>query len=126
MAIAPIGTSLTNSMNNFQNVIVTREAYAATIALTPNAQEVRHVLGLLTGNLAYNIAAPTMATGDGDGLIVRTSFVADGSARTITWGANITANAATLVLDASQAKVITFMYDDTLDKWLASTGETEA
>jgi len=76
--------------------------YAAAIALPiPNRRAIRHLLdfALLTGAMTLN-ATDVSQYQDGDELFMQ--FVADATGRTITWGSNIRAAAATLVLGVSQ------------------------
>jgi len=76
--------------------------YAAAIALPiPARRAFLHMLdfALLTGALTLNIADVTRYQ-EGDEMYL--SFVADATGRTITWGTNIRAAAATLVLGVSQ------------------------
>jgi len=76
--------------------------YAAAIALPiPVRRAFMHMLdfALLTGALTLN-ATDVSQYQEGDEMYL--SFVADGTGRTITWGSNIRAAAATLALTASQ------------------------
>lgn len=87
--------------------------YAAAINLTIESVNEQDVyVGLLTGNITVNLDAAGKAKlvkGDRVNII----FNADANARTITWGTNIKAPAATLVTIASGGNYVRGVYDGT-------------
>lgn len=80
--------------------------YAAAIALpVPTRRAYLHMLdfAVLTGALTVNATDVTQYQ-EGDELWL--SFISDATGRTITWGTNIRAAAATLVLGVSQVGLV--------------------
>lgn len=109
-------TTPAGNATGLQVLLVSSTAYAATITTDPQAQLTIETVDQLTGDLTYNLTE-TVAV---DGCVVIASFHADGSTRTITWGANIAPITATLALAANEGATVTFVYNSNLAKWTAS------
>lgn len=83
-------------------------AYAATIALAPNASETLVTPGQLTGNLTINVTETNCQIGDK--LIIL--FTTDGTQRTVTYGTNMK-SAGTQASNVNDPMSATFIYDGT-------------
>ena len=113
---APPSTTPAGNMTGIQILRPDELAYAATITPDPEAFITVQSIAQLTGNLTFNLGetyAVNMTT-------YIASFHADGSTRTITWGANIAPITATLALAANEGATVTFCYNTNLAKWTAS------
>lgn len=83
-------------------------AYAATIALTPNASKTYYNVAELTGNATINGTVSSSEVGDE----VVFMFDADGTNRTVTFGTGLAAS-ATLVVAADKVATASFVFNGT-------------
>lgn len=84
-------------------------AYAATIALTPNASETFVNPAQLTGNAVINLTVTNCKIQDKLVIVLNS----DGSARTVTLGTGMAGAAATIVCGADLKATISFIFDGT-------------
>lgn len=83
-------------------------AYAATIAVTPNASKTYFNVAQLTGNATINATVSNCEINDE----VVFTFSADGSNRTVTFGTGLNAS-ATIVVAASKNATTSFVFNGT-------------
>lgn len=83
-------------------------AYAATIAVTPNASKTYYHVAQLTGNATINATVSSCEKGDE----VVFLFSADASNRTVTFGTGLNAS-ATIVVAANKNATTSFVYNGT-------------
>ncbi len=87
-------------------------AYAASLTINtiPNAYKTLVVVGALTGALTLNLGVGTSTTAPfvGDEIEI---FFSSTPGETVTWGAGISANAATLVVAAGKKGSAKFTFD---------------
>lgn len=83
-------------------------AYAATIALVPNASRVIYNFKQLTGNATVNLTVTNCKVGDE---IICTFNADSGGARTVTFGTGFSVSAATLAVTASKKGSLRAVYD---------------
>jgi hypothetical protein len=99
----------------FQCKVVT---YGATLVLAPNSKNTEYSISL-TGACALNLGTENADLGDQVTILLK----ADGTARTTTWGANISTTTATLVTAINKTAVARFIFSGT--KWIQLSNVAE-
>lgn len=84
-------------------------AYAATIALTPNAAYTYYNFAALTGAATVNLTTTNCKVNDEIVML----FKNDGTTRTVTLGTGMSVSASTIAVTAAKFSSITFIYNGT-------------